>query len=293
MFKVSLYSFDYRINYIDTMQSVYWNFCENNTSFSRTYSWKTIIYRLKNGIIYDEKFIFHLQLNYQNWFKKNIISNESFLDTASLDSNHSVLEDIFLIYCFRNLPYQLWNRETTNRMQWIMVAIHTGKCNLISHAINLIETEIFIDNIGHTKPLFKDPTPLNDAIRFISSIEVRWLLNRDRRKTWMSFIVTKDMLDASNINYIDELSQQIQRLMWNLCWDIKYKASLFWRKVDMWYENNQLILNSFPEILKLTENQQIEMENFTNNFNQINNFNYLDDINRIVNSILNNMNENN
>jgi hypothetical protein len=54
-----------------------------------------------------------------------------------------------------------------------MVAIHTGKNNLVSHAINLIENEIFIDTIEHTKPLLKNPTTFNDAIRYISSIEVR------------------------------------------------------------------------------------------------------------------------
>lgn len=290
MFKASLYSFDYRVDRIDNLDSTFWAFYWENDSFSRSHSWKHIIYKLKQGVTYDDKFIFHLQLNYQNEFKKNIISNENFSDESSLDSNHSVLEDVFLIFCFRNLPFQLWNRSTTNRMQWIMVAVHTGKSNLISHAINLIENEIFVDDINHTKPLFKDPTPFNNAVRYISSIEVRWLLDRDRRKTWISFIATKDMLESFGNNFINTLAEQITSLMWDLFWEIKYKANIFWRKIDMSYENNQFILNSFPDILNLTDNQQEEMTHFTNNFNQISDYNYLNDLNNIVNSILNSMN---
>jgi hypothetical protein len=118
-------------------------------------------------------------------------------------------------------------------------------------------------------------------------------LERDKRKTWISFIATRDMIESSDNNFINTLSEHISLLMWNLCWEIKYKANIFWRKIDMSYKNNQLILNSFPDILKLTDNQEKEMIRFTDNFNQISNYNYLDDLNKIINSILWSLNENN
>jgi len=292
MFKASLYSFDYEINHIDTMENDYTKFYNENKWFSKNHLWKTIIFKLKKGVTYEDKFIFHLQLNYQNEFKKNIISNKSFSDESSLDSNHSVLEDIFLIYCFRGIPYQLWDRKTANRMQWIMVAIHTWKSNLISHAINLIEYNIFKGNIKNTKPLLKNATPLKNAIKYVSSIEIRWLLDRDKRKTWISFIATREMLEASNTDFIERLAEEVQNFMGDLCWEIKYKASVFWRKINMWYENSQLILNSFPEILSLTEYQKKEMKEFTDKFNGINSFDYVNDLNKITDSILKNTDNN-
>jgi hypothetical protein len=49
----------------------------------------------------------HIQANYQNDITKDIIENDTHNNAGVLDHNRTILEDMFLIFCYTNQAYNL------------------------------------------------------------------------------------------------------------------------------------------------------------------------------------------
>lgn len=304
MFKVATHSFQYYLDRVDqqAILTAYQN--HENTYFRETFNHinrKTIVWKIKSAWWQNDKFICNIQINYQNDLTQDIFSNRVFNqnivvwdDTWQnvqnvLSSDQTVLWDIFLVFCFQNLPFNINNRQTQNLRQGFMFAIYDGRYNLVSTVLKKLEEEILSDYIQKIMPVFRDSTSLNDALNFISSIKISWLLDRDKRKTWMSILVSNETL-WNNVGLLDRLMRTITDIMGETIWGIKASARVFWHRTSISTDTRwQRILQSIPEVLELNEDQAQMLADFTSAFNQRLDrlaFDFLTPLNNLTTNIL-------
>lgn len=305
MFKVATHSFQYYLSNLSEEQilAAYQSyegrcFCQ----ISSNTKGKPIVWKIKSAWWQDGKFICNIQVNYQNDLTQDIVSNAMFNENLGLwenawqnnqgvlSSDQTPLVDIFLVFCFTNLPFNINQRETQNLKRGFMFAIYDGRYNLVSTVLRKLEDDILSNYIQNITPVFRDSMPLNAAIDFISSIKISWLLDRDGRKTWMSILVSNETL-WNDIGLLDRLTQTISDIMWDTVWAIKASAKVFWRQTPITTNTTwERILQSIPEILALNEDQSQMLSNFTEAFNQkaaIRTFDFISLLNNLTTNILN------
>lgn len=96
----------------------------------------------------------HIQANYRNDLKQEIVRNDTFdggqinnNNNTVLDAQETALSDMFFVYCFTNIPLRMWWAVSENWSRWLMFAIHDfWKTTLIptinSEVQQLINSEV-------------------------------------------------------------------------------------------------------------------------------------------------------
>lgn len=302
MFKLSTYSFQYRLTEINQFRNTEntenpWFLPFIETSTTRNSS--PIVWFINERQWRDDKFLCNVQINYQNDLTQDIFTNEDINNLGAgvnptwvLLSTQTVLWDMFFVFCFNNLPFNLNDRrQTENLMKWMMFVFYDGRSTLLSTAIRILEDRIFQWNITNVVPIFRDATPLRDMLQFIDWIHVKGLLDRDRRKTGMNIMVSREMFEQ-DFDLLDQVGYSIEQFMWQALGEIKYTAQILGRKVPIVTDRGVRILQSVPELLELSDQDQRTLDNFTSRFNNRDrnrNFDFVEQLSQLTESIMNNM----
>lgn len=266
MFKVMPYKFSYYLNKLDEIESkhteIEWLSISSYWTNGKEIIWK-ISYASMNSQTW--KSYFHIQANYENDITKDIVDNSSMTEVWKLNHNQTILDDVFLVFCFQNERYNINERESNNRMKWLLYIIYEWRINLPANLIHIIES-YFTWDVFQIQPLVKNAiTPISDILSILNQIELRALNDRTGRKTDLSIVWAPELITlkygALNIQtialFIEEMTTAIQSVLSNTNWNRIIKKVNIWGNIrELEMEGGEYIVRKLPLNLQLTDQQQ-------------------------------------